>query len=441
MKKIYITLALLGGALCTNAQQIWDNFEDIRRADYDFISGTLIPYSENPSQTGVNTSLVAASYTRNAADLFDVILLDAPMADVSDYLTGTKQMSMKVYSPAAGINLQITLENSTLAQPANFPTGRHSEYTAVTTVANQWETLTFTFANQPDASVSNTNVNRMVILFAPNTNTNPQFRFDDLMGPELANDPCVDAVTNPLVLNDFECNQNVNFIFSHAGINFTRVVNPNSSGLNTSSHVARYVRNIGENTDVIIGRFNGNLQLSATNSLLALDVIDANAPSLVVLSLQNLNGDVILAMNATTVASTGWQTLLFDASEVVDADDIEQFVILFAPGVNNSNLYFFDNFRFDVSLSTPILTAQNNAFKVWPNPARDFMNMEFNLSAPENLSIQIFDISGKLVQTQSYSLPAGEQQIKLNVQGLQKGIYMCALKTRDQVTTKKIVIN
>ena len=245
---LLLFLCLVGSTI--SAQQIWDNFEDIRQGTYDFISGTLIPYSENPDKTGANTSLVAASYTRNASEAFDVILLDAPVADLSDYISGAKQMSIAVYSPAAGKTVQITLENSATAEPQNFPVGRHSIYQTTTTVANSWEVLTFSLTEQPDMSVGNDGVNRLVLLFDPGNAAGDTYIFDDLNGPELADDPCDGATANPMILEDFECNQNLRYIFSHSGVNFRRVDNPDQNG-NTSDKVATYTRNGGEMVDVI----------------------------------------------------------------------------------------------------------------------------------------------------------------------------------------------
>ncbi len=248
---LLLFLCLVGSTI--SAQQIWDNFEDIRQGTYDFISGTLIPYSENPDKTGANTSLVAASYTRNASEAFDVILLDAPVADLSDYISGAKQMSIAVYSPAAGKTVQITLENSATAEPQNFPVGRHSIYQTTTTVANSWEVLTFSLTEQPDMSVGNDGVNRLVLLFDPGNAAGDTYIFDDLNGPELADDPCDGATANPMILEDFECNQNLRYIFSHSGVNFRRVDNPDQNG-NTSDKVATYTRNGGEMVDVLISR-------------------------------------------------------------------------------------------------------------------------------------------------------------------------------------------
>jgi hypothetical protein len=441
MKKIYLLIsAVCFGTFAADAQTIWDNFEDQRKANYFFINGVFIPYNENPDQSGVNTSLVAAKYTRNSAELFDVIVMDGTMANVSDYINGTKQIKMDIWSPVAGMTVQITLENSVLAQPANYPVGRHSEHIATTTVANAWQTLTFNFSGQPDGSVANTNVNRMVLLFAPNTNTNPILYWDNLRGPELAADPCASVIPDQSIFNDFQCNQNVNFVFSHSGINFQRIFNPAPAGVNTSTHVARYVRNGGEEFDVIIGRFNGPLGLTPTSQI-KLDVWDPNAPTTVLVSLQNANGDVILEMSAQTSASSQWQTLTYDPSSVSGATDITQFVILFDPGSSGSDEYFFDNF-----LGENLTSVQNlesvESFNAFPNPSQGVTTFQYSLRNSANVSYTIFDITGKLVDQQNMGIqPAGMNQINWSANGISNGLYFYTFNIDGQTASGKIILN
>jgi len=440
MKKVYFLSTFLFLLFSSaQAQTTWDNFEDSRKGTYGFISGSFIPYFENPDQTGANTSRVAASYTRNAAEAFDVIILDAAMADLSDYLSGTKQMSIDVWSPNIGTTVQITLENDVIAQPANFPTGRHSVYLATTTVANAWETLTFTFDNRPDATVANDNVNRIVLLFAPNTNTGDTYFWDNLNGPELASDPCAGVTPDPTILNDFECYQNTNFVFSHSGVNFRRVLNPDQNG-NTSDYVATYTRNSGEEFDVIVGKFDGNLALQP-NSSITLDVWDANAPTNIRLSLQADNGDVILAMDQMTAASSTWQTLTFDPSSVSASTDIRQFVILFDPGVFTGNQYYFDNFAVGTIVGVEDL-EEINSFKAFPNPSNGITNFQYELQNAADVGLNIYDVTGKLVdQILNQTQPSGTHQAIWEAGETPNGIYFYTLSINGQIASGKIILN
>lgn len=440
MKKYYISfflLCFLGSNL--SAQTIWDNFEDTRKGTYGFINGTFIPYFENPDPTGANTSSIAANYTRNAVELFDVIVLDALMADLSDYLSGAKQMSIDVWSPVAGTVVQISLENDVLAEPANFPTGRHSAYFATTTVAMGWETLTFDFSDQPDASVANDNVNRMVLLFAPNTNTGDTYFFDNLIGPELAADPCEGIATDLDIFNDFECNQNTNFVFSHAGLNFRRVLNPDQM-INTSDYVATYTRNAEEEFDIIIGLFDSNLALDASDRI-EFDVWDPNAPTEVIISLQNASNDVILEMTATTSISSAWNTLTFDPSSVTAATDIAKFVILFDPGVFTNDQYYFDNFAIGNITNVNDLEAIQN-FRTFPNPTSRSTTFQYDLEYASSVNLSLYDASGKLVsQIVNENQGIGAQQATWDGTDFSNGIYFYTLSIDGKVGSGKIILN
>jgi hypothetical protein len=439
MKHIYTLLitALLAPAI-TTAQVTWDNFENERRVNYGFISGVLIPYNENPDQSGANTSQVAAQYIRNGVEQFDVILMQSAMASVTDYVNGTKTMSMDIWSPQAGVTVQITLENASLAQ-GPYPAGRHSEYQATTTVAEQWETLTFNLTGLPDGGVTADALNQLVLLIAIGTNTSDTYFIDNIRGPELANPPCEGVAVDPLILNDFECQQNVNFLFSHSGTNFERVMNPDQT-INTSSHVASYVRNGAEATDVIIGRFPlGNLSLTPTSQI-TLDVWDPNAPTTVVLSLQTNDGDIIIAPEVTTTVSSEWQTLIFDVGDVFESEDISQFVILFDPGNTTSDNYFFDNLIVDLAGSTGTLTADVN-LRVFPNPGNEVAFVAFELTQGSQASLMVTDLAGKTVYRSDLGhLSSGEHRFELPASQFPSGAYLYTLTVHHTPITGKFFV-
>ncbi|HKK39730.1 MAG TPA: T9SS type A sorting domain-containing protein [Cryomorphaceae bacterium] len=441
MKKIYSTFLLaLGLGLCAQAQITWDNFQDTRKGTYGFINGTFIPYGLNPDQSGANTSLVAATYTRNPAELFDVIILDGLMADLSDYVSGAKQMSIDVWSPEAGIPIQITLENSITALPANFPTGRHSVYLTETTVAQAWETLTFSFDTQPDPTVPDTDVDRIVLLFNPNTNTEATYYWDNLNAPELASDPCEGVPTNESILNDFECQQNINFIAASSPASLRRVLNPDQT-VNSSEYVGTYTRS-GADDDNIIARTDGALLLNDNSTQITMDVWDPNAPSTVILSLQTSTNDLIQEMVAETSVSSGWETLTFTiAPDVVSSTDIEQLVILFDPGASSTDTYYFDN------IAVPGLTsAEDTEFvsdlKAYPNPATDVVTLEYNLLSSGDVNISLTDITGRVIENKTLNnQPNGTFRMDISTGSYADGIYLYNVNVSGQNHTGKIIVN
>ena len=111
------------------------------------------------------------------------------MTDVTPYASNafsTPKLKLKVFSKApvgTMIHLQLGLRNVD-----NYPAGVHSEYLAITTQQNTWETLTFNYFQSPSGSMAAANdIDKLVILFHPNSQVRDTFYFDDIVGPDLLN--------------------------------------------------------------------------------------------------------------------------------------------------------------------------------------------------------------------------------------------------------------
>ena len=76
-----------------------------------------------------------------------------------------------------------------------------------------------------------------------------------------------------------------------------------------------------------------------------------------------------------------------------------------------------------------------NGFSMFPNPAKDVLNIQLNNISNANLSI--YDIQGKLIVEQSVSQ---EQNLELNVSDLQSGMYFVKLNTGTKELVKKLII-
>ncbi len=176
----------------TVVEQIYDDFEANRYLAYSsrLTSGNLNADTLNPAPSAANTSARVGRYTRSTSQ-YDALVARPTyrVIDVTPYLTNAKRMTLKVFSPAVGIPLQITMQDSSVANGGNYPTGRHSEYLATTTVANAWETITFTHSARPDPGVASTRVNEFVLLIAANTFVRQRFYLDDWYGPALQGVP------------------------------------------------------------------------------------------------------------------------------------------------------------------------------------------------------------------------------------------------------------
>lgn len=73
------------------------------------------------------------------------------------------------------------------------------------------------------------------------------------------------------------------------------------------------------------------------------------------------------------------------------------------------------------------------SFRFYPNPAKDYLQLEFLNSKTQRFTFTITDFEGK-------TLSKTENQTRIDISSLPKGIYLGTFKVEDQVITKKIIV-
>ncbi|AXG74859.1 hypothetical protein DVK85_11725 [Flavobacterium arcticum] len=124
----------------------------------------------NPNASGINTTANVGEFVKNAGSetwAGIAIPMDAPI----DFST-MQQIKVKVWSPQAGIPVLIKLENM---EPHD--TALDLEVQTTTTVANQWEEITFDFSG-----INNANNYQQIVLFFNFgvSGTGESYYFDDV---------------------------------------------------------------------------------------------------------------------------------------------------------------------------------------------------------------------------------------------------------------------
>jgi len=230
-------------------QNLIQDFDGGNKLSFGFRNGTLTQPVTNTDMTSGNASGHFATYVRNGGAQYDVIVCDmlGISNDISNYVNGTKKVTMKVFTTAPiGTRVEFTLQNATRAT-AGYPTGRHSVYGANTTVTNAWETLTFTYFLAPDNSVDITTLDQMIISFNPNSFTSHTYKFDDIKGFPIVeyNDP---TPHYEHIWDNFKDKRNVRY---GANSGYSIVANPNLTG-NNATTVGKYVRSANANDTLVM---------------------------------------------------------------------------------------------------------------------------------------------------------------------------------------------
>jgi hypothetical protein len=97
--------------------------------------------------------------------------------------------------------------------------------------------------------------------------------------------------------------------------------------------------------------------------------------------------------------------------------------------------------NFDISLNIIEKDEQISEVNTFPNPASEFVEIKFNTKSNEVVNITVYDMTGKRVLDKNLgNIPYGNQRVKLNVQGLNSGMYFYELRQGTSVVTNKFIV-
>jgi hypothetical protein len=96
------------------------------------------------------------------------------------------------------------------------------------------------------------------------------------------------------------------------------------------------------------------------------------------------------------------------------------------------------------SVGTNLGIKSNGNIKVvglYPNPATTSTIIDFNLTAKEDITVDIVDVLGKVVKTETkLGLESGDHSIVLNTSDLNNGVYFMNLRSNGTISTQRFVV-
>lgn len=289
-----------------------------------------VPVVENPEMDSANSSDLVGQYTDNGTDPFDALIIN--FEDAVD-LSENSVFNIKVYSDR---QMQLT---------AKLEGGTAVELTTMVDVINEWKNYTFDFGG----AVGNGNT-QLTLFFnagqADGTAADIYF-IDDLRfsAPDCGVEQldCATVMTDLSIVNDFDCQQNVQIGFTAASVPV--VANPQIGCENRSPNVGEYIANGTEAFDALITNFDGPIDLSVNNQL-QLKILTARAVPLVA---KLEGGSEAYETPPITIDIVGeWATYTFDLSPAIgNGNDTLVLFFNFAQADGTlTDLYYLDDIRF-----------------------------------------------------------------------------------------------
>jgi len=246
--------------------------------------------------------------------------------------TANEKMTVMVYSPAAGLDVKLKLDNH-----SNGNNGLSVETDVLTTVANQWETLTFDFSkNAPGTPAFNPqNIYDDATIFFDfgNNGTGSTFYFDNM---QIFVAPVLKQIDLPVTFDDPTVNYSV---VDFGGNVSTLIVDPT----NSANHVMQSIKTSGSATyaGTTLGNgFANPIALSSTRLKMTVMVYSPAAGIDVKLKLDNhlnANNGLSVETDVLTTKVNQWETLTFDFSKNASG----------TPAYNPANTYDLATIFFD----------------------------------------------------------------------------------------------
>jgi hypothetical protein len=396
------------------------NFEAGTYPFIDFDGGVATVIS-NPKSSGINTSATVAKIVRNGGATWggSKIILSHKL----DFSTAAI-ISMKVYSERAGVPVLFKLEGDA-----------QTELSVNTTVANQWETLTWDFTGKP----SNT-YNTLVFMFDFGTlgdgSANSTFLFDDIQLiaglAQISLPVTFDAATVNYKVTDFGGNSTV-LGADPANSGNTVAITTKTAGAETWAGTT-----IGTATG-----FASAIPFTAGSTKMSVRVWSPTAGTPIRLKVEDAsNAAISVETEVNTTVASAWETLVFDFSNQASGTAAINFSntynkasIFFNFGKTGvqagEQTYYWDNVTFGMTVGLQHLNAASNNVVVYPNPAE---NNLFFTSKTALSKVAIYNVVG--TQVKEY----GNVLQSLNVSDLKSGVYILRLTdTNGKTVSSKFI--
>lgn len=303
------------------------------------INGTItVEPAENPDAAGINTSANVMMVNQSAGvEVWAGLFFDlASKVDFSEEQT----VKIKVYSPASGQTILLKLEDKTDGT-------LNKEVSATTTVANEWEELSYTFSPSDSDKFD-----RLVLFFNFNGDKDAAtvHYFDDIVLAEGGGGTVASTTSFPV---DFETTANGGAVenwsvFENVDNPALEIVSNPDVTVNTSATVAKFTaRKDGQAHAGTITQLTTPFTLNASNSIVKI-MVWKDVISDVGIKFENGDGGSTGEIKVANTKTNEWEELTFDFSGVVgDPNNANITGLVVFPDFNDSraqdNVVYFDN--------------------------------------------------------------------------------------------------
>ena len=286
----------------------------------------------NPNPSGTNTTSTVMQFTKTeGAEVWGGMGF---AVDGIINFNGTNQIKINSYAPEAGKVVKVKLETV----EGNVD-GLTYEFDMTTTVANQWEVLTYDFSAAPDLDYVS-----FIVFYDFGNQSAGVYHFDEI---QVGLGEYIPTQAPSIAIEDFEGDLPGNFSFG--GVEGVQIVeNPNSSGTNTTANVMQCTKTEGSEVWGGMGISVDPINFSSAGmNQIQIQSYSPEAGKVVKVKLETIEGNVdglTYEFDMTTTVANQWETLTYDFSLAPDLDYVS-FIVFYDFGNTGEGVYHFDEIK------------------------------------------------------------------------------------------------
>ena len=286
----------------------------------------------NPNPSGTNTTSTVMQFTKTeGAEVWGGMGF---AVDGIINFNGTNQIKINSYAPEAGKVVKVKLETV----EGNID-GLTYEFDMTTTVANQWEVLTYDFSAAPDLDYVS-----FIVFYDFGNQSAGVYHFDEI---QVGLGEYIPTQAPTIAIEDFEGDLPGNFSFG--GVEGVQIVeNPNSSGTNTTANVMQCTKTEGSEVWGGMGISVDPINFSSAGmNQIQIQSYSPEAGKVIKVKLETIEGNVdglTYEFDMTTTVANQWETLTYDFSLAPDLDYVS-FIVFYDFGNTGEGVYHFDEIK------------------------------------------------------------------------------------------------
>ncbi len=94
----------------------------------------------------------------------------------------------------------------------------------------------------------------------------------------------------------------------------------------------------------------------------------------------------------------------------------------------------------NLDIPEPIVVSDMSLQKLYPNPARDQINLDFKAAHKQQLNLKIYDMMGRLIQSELVQAQAGSNTVSIGTDKMGNGIYTLGLMINGALSEQRFVV-